>query len=53
MKAGDLVRLIGSHDSFAMGVLISMGPTVWWDILMPEGVIQWHTSQLEVISESR
>jgi len=53
VKTGDLVRLVGSHDSFATGVLIRMGPTGWWDILMPEGIVQWPTSQLEVINESR
>ena len=51
MKVGDLVKLIGSYDPFATGVLIRIGPTGWWDILITdEGLVTWPESQLEVIS---
>jgi hypothetical protein len=51
VKAGDLVRFIGSHRGSDPGLLVSIGRTGWCDILISQGVVNWPTVQLEVISE--
>ena len=58
MKAGDMIRLVGSFDKNRIGVLVSeandYGFDGWWDILDSDGeMIVWPESQIEVINESR
>lgn len=55
MKAGDIVRLIGSFAGEKIGIIVSSSEFSpgWHTILSDNETIQWPESQLEVISESR
>ena len=60
MKAGDLVKIIGSHSSTAdafgfFGTIVEpWAADGWWTVLTQRGqIINWPESQMELINESR
>jgi hypothetical protein len=52
MKAGDLVRLMGSYAPFSIGVAVSKGEGLrgWWNVYLDGVMVQWPATQLESAS---
>lgn len=55
MKAGSLVRLIGSFDSEKVGLIVSCSEFSpgWHTISCGDELIHWPESQLELLNENR
>ena len=54
MKAGDLVKIVGSHAQIVGTIVEPWKVDEWWVVVTQRGqIINWPESQMELISESR